>query len=282
MSCKQITNSFFYCYNFPIHVIDKSCTQKSNFKKMIHKFSYFFFLLFLLSNNACTDNYDTGIRHPNKNVHGYESEHDHAHEEEMKANSRLQEKYQDTGFSADGSNRWIWQKPNVIIEKLQPLDGKVVADIGAGPYGYFAFRIVHQAAVEKVIAIDIDPEAAKFMEETKQLLSENIANRIETRLVGDNDPQLKEGEADVILIVNTIAYFNDRLDYFKRLHKGLAKGGKMVIVDFKKRNTPVGPPATERVSLGQVERELQTTGYQRISVDDRSLEYQYIITAMKE
>jgi len=248
----------------------------------MNRILYFFVLFssgFFLS--ACTSGYDTGTRHPSQHAHDYHSdEHDHDHEAEMKANSRLQEKYQDTDVSVgEGGNRWIWQKPNVIIDKLGPLEGKVLADIGAGPYGYFAFRIVHQTEVAKVIAIDINPEATKFMEDTKKLLSQDIQDRVETRLVKSNDPQLRKEEVDVILIVNTVGYIENRVNYFKRLNTGMAKGGKLVIVDFKKRNTPVGPPLKERVSLGQIEGELKAAGYDRISVDDRALEYQYIVTA---
>ena len=45
-----------------------------------------------------------------------------------------------------------WQKPDEVIASLGPLDGKTVADIGAGT-GYFAFPIAKKAA--KVMAIDI-------------------------------------------------------------------------------------------------------------------------------
>ena len=75
--------------------------------------------------------------------------------------------------------RGIWQKPNVVIKRLGDLEGKVVADIGAGPYGYFTLRIAHQTAAEKIIALDIDQNAIKFIEGAKILLAENIRNRIE-------------------------------------------------------------------------------------------------------
>ncbi|MFK7807401.1 MAG: class I SAM-dependent methyltransferase [Saprospiraceae bacterium] len=244
------------------------------------RYLYPILLLFFVSNNACTDTFDSGTRHPGQHTHGYGNDHDH--EEAHKANSRLQEKYQETDFrTGEGGNRWIWQKPNAIIEKLQPLEGKVVADIGAGPYGYFAFRIVHQADVAKVIAIDIDPTATKFMNNTRELLSKDIQDRVETRLVPNDDPQLSDEEADVVLIVNTVAYINGRIDYFKKIHKGTTREGKVVIVDFKKRNTPVGPPSGERVSSAVIERELKAAGYDQIEVDDRALEYQYVITARK-
>ena len=115
--------------------------------------------------------------------------------------------------------RGIWQKPNVVIKRLGDLEGKVVADIGAGPYGYFTLRIAHQTAAEKIIALDIDQNAIKFIEGAKILLAENIRNRIETRLVLPDDPKLEPAEADVVLIVNTYTYIEDNVNYLKNLKR---------------------------------------------------------------
>ncbi len=175
--------------------------------------------------------------------------------------------------------RGIWQKPSVVIEKLGDLDGKVVADIGAGPFGYFTLRIAHQTQAKKILALDIDPKAIDDIESAKIYLSKNIRDRIETRLVLPDDPKLEPGEADVVLIVNTYTYIEDNVNYLKNLKRGIAKGGKIVIIDFKKRFTPVGPPVINRVALGEVEQSLMRAGYQRIDSDDKTLAYQYIITA---
>ncbi len=175
--------------------------------------------------------------------------------------------------------RGIWQKPNVVIKKLGDLEGKVVADIGAGPYGYFTLRIAHQTPAKKILALDIDPEAIKDIERAKIFLAKDIRNRIETRLVLPHDPKLDDEEADVVLIVNTFTYFEDNVNYLKNLKKGIAKGGKIVIIDFKKRYTPVGPPIMNRIALGEVEQVLMKAGYKRIESDDKTLDYQYIITA---
>ena len=225
---------------------------------------------------SCGDDYNSSGRHSASQSHDYGPDD---------RNSTLQDKYQNNDFTSslgDGSNRWIWQKPNVIIQHLGPLDNKVVADIGAGPYGYFSLRIAHQTSVKKVIAMDIDEEAIDFMERARKLLSGGIQSRFETRLVESNNAMLKSGEADVVLIVNTSSYFEKRVQYFKDLLDGIVSGGKLVVIDFKKKNTPVGPNVDERISLGQIETDLKEAGYKRITSDDRTLDYQYIVTAYKE
>jgi predicted RNA methylase len=58
----------------------------------------------------------------------------------------------------------IWQKPDLVIQQLGDVNGKTVADLGAGT-GYFSRRIAYKGA--RVIAIDIDPQAIQWMQEQK-------------------------------------------------------------------------------------------------------------------
>jgi hypothetical protein len=45
------------------------------------------------------------------------------------------------------------------------------------------------------------------------------------------------------------------------------------------RKLPIGPPQSEKVPLYQVELDLEEAGFQIEVVDDRSLEYQYMLLA---
>ena len=176
----------------------------------------------------------------------------------------------------EDENRDIWQKPDRVIDLLGPLEGKTVVDLGAAS-GYFSFRILPKAG--KVIAIDIDPKYISFLEEQKKILPSEQMDKFETRLAMADDPLLAEGEADAILLVSTYVYIKDRVNYFSKLRSKLAEGGKIVIIEFKKKSIPNGPPDEEKVSLSQVESELKKSGYNNIRTDDRTLNYQYIVTA---
>ncbi len=175
------------------------------------------------------------------------------------------------------TNRVIWQKPEVVIDLLGDIENKTIADIGAGT-GFFAFRLAQKA--KKVIAIDIDQRFISYLDSTKVLeLPEQLQDKLETRLAKPNDPMLQAGEVDVIIIVNTFMYIRDGLEYLKILKKGLTPGGMLLIVDFKKKRTPLGPPANIRVPLFEVEELLYKAGYRNIVTNDTSLDYQYIVTA---
>jgi SAM-dependent methyltransferase len=176
----------------------------------------------------------------------------------------------------ESKDRLIWQKPEMVIRLLGDISDKTVADLGAGT-GFFAFRIVPNA--KKVIAIDIDPRFITFMDSAKSELPLEYRDRFETRLVDTDNAKLKSGEVNAVIIVNTYMYISNRVEYMKKLRQGVAKNGKVLIVDYKEKNIPVGPPVSIKVPLSIVEKELKEAGFKNIIADDTSLDYQYIITA---
>ena len=176
----------------------------------------------------------------------------------------------------DTQSRVIWQKPELVISLLGNLRGKTVADIGAGT-GFFAFRLANQGA--KVIAIDIDPRAIAWIDAEKKRYPVDIQALLETRQASPDNPNLRPGEADVMLLVNTYIYLENRISYFRNLRTALKPDARVMIIDFKDHETPIGPGIEERIGLRQVQAELTEAGYSIVSSDDQSLEYQYIIIA---
>jgi len=175
------------------------------------------------------------------------------------------------------TDRVIWQKPDMVLNLLGGLEGKAVADIGAGT-GFFTLRMAQTA--RKVIAIDIDPRFINYLDSIKTLeLPEKFQSRIETRLGKPDNPQLKTGEVDLVVIVNTFMYIRDQVAYLKILRNALTPGGKILIVDFKKKRTPVGPPNNIRVPIHVVEEALYEAGYKDVLANDTALDYQYILVA---
>lgn len=180
----------------------------------------------------------------------------------------------------DLETREIWQKPELVLQFLGGLKGKIVADIGAGT-GFFTFKMV-EAGAEKVIAIDVDPYYPHFLDSTKiRRLPPRLQDRLETRLTTPDNPGLKKEEVDVVVIVNTFMYIENHNTYLKVLKNGLKEGGKLLIIDFKKKRTDVGPPAKLREPLFQVENELYEAGYKNVITNDCALDFQYIVIAEK-
>ena len=181
--------------------------------------------------------------------------------------------------SYESTDRGIWQKPDLVLSFLGDLSGKSVADIGAGT-GFFTKRLIKKA--DKVIAIDIDQRFIDYLDSLKvREFNTPETGQLEARLASANDPRLQTEEVDVIIIVNTYMYIQNRLDYLQKLKNGLKPGGTLLIIDFKKKQTSVGPPSNIRTPLYQVESELESAQFENISSNDSALDYQYIVLAKK-
>lgn len=179
----------------------------------------------------------------------------------------------------DAPDRDDWQKPDVLIKALKLGAGHIVADIGAGT-GHLNKPLA--AAVGPsgaVLAVDVEPNLIAHMRTRAE--KESTANVIPILASYDN-PRLPPASVDLVLLVDTFHHIDGRVQYFGRLKKSLKKGGRVVVVDFFKRELPVGPPLKHKIDMNQVAMELQEAGYAIESKDQKSLPYQYIVTARAE
>jgi SAM-dependent methyltransferase len=171
-----------------------------------------------------------------------------------------------------------WQHPELVLEKLGDLDNKIVADIGSGT-GYFTFRIAEQA--KKVVAIDIDSRFLNFIEERKSEVFPSIAGKVETRKAEVNDPNLDVEEIDIVLLVNTYLFIEDRVEYLKKLKSSLKQNGFVMIVDYNLKKSPYDLQDVQKIGEEKTIEELKKAGFFIVELDDVSLDYQFIAIARK-
>lgn len=176
----------------------------------------------------------------------------------------------------ENEERDSWQLPHKVLQKLGNLSGKTVADLGAGS-GYFSFRMLPLGA--HVIAIEIDERFTRFLEKKAQVLPDSLRKRLDIRLATPVNPHLRPREADVILVVNTYIYIQDRIEYFRNLRTCLSDGGELLVVEYHKKPQKKGPPIEIKLASYQVAGELVEAGYEILEEDLYSLPFQYIIRA---
>jgi len=169
-----------------------------------------------------------------------------------------------------------WQKPDAVIQALNLKDGQVVADIGAGS-GYFTLRLARAVGQKgRVFAVDVDKGMLDYLHQ--RLDKEKIQN-VQTMHVPAHDPLLIDGSLDLAFVCDTYHHLEDREVYLRKLRKALKPDGRLVIVDFYKRDgIPVGPPMSMRLGEETVEKELQEAGL-KITEKLTFLPYQYILIA---
>jgi len=173
----------------------------------------------------------------------------------------------------DDPARDAWQKPASVAEALQLRAGMCVADLGAGT-GYFS-RYLAAAVGEagSVFAVDTEPRLVAHLRERAE--REHTPNVIPILASADN-PRLPVGSVDVVLIVDTVHHIDDRINYLRRLRHVLKPGGRVVVIDFKKQDIPVGPPPEHKLGREQIVDEFTTAGYRLVSAPD-ILPYQYFL-----
>lgn len=168
-----------------------------------------------------------------------------------------------------------WQKPDEVIALLGVDSSQTWQDIGSGT-GYFSFRLLEAGA--KVICGDVDERFLAHIRQKRDSMGID-PNAMKLRKLPYDAPNLKEKEADGVLIVNTYHHIEDRQKYFGLVKFGLKEGGKLVVIDFFKKETPVGPPVEMKMSEKTVIDELKAAGFTEFEVNDELLPYQYVIVA---
>lgn len=178
------------------------------------------------------------------------------------------------------AQREVWQQPAFVLDAMGDLEEKVVADIGAGR----GFLVPYVAPYcDRMIAIEIDPKLVDYLRDTLRpaILPTNQQTRLEARLTVPDQPGLNDAEADVILLVNTLMYIDEPAAYLKKLYPKLKAGGRLVVVDWKSRETAYGPPVEERIPFLNLREMLVADGFKVTRSDETTLDYQYLVVAEK-
>ncbi len=178
----------------------------------------------------------------------------------------------------DDPARDAYQKPHEVLEALAVKEGERIADIGAGS-GYFALRFArHVGPAGRVLAVDISPDMVLHLNER---LRDAAVDNVRTVLARPEDPLLADGSVDRIFICDTWHHIPGHPAYLERLRKALRPGGQVVIIDFQKKESPVGAPMEMRVAREDVLKEFQQAGF-RLAKEETFLPYQYFLVFMPE
>ena len=162
--------------------------------------------------------------------------------------------------------RDAWQKPHEVVMALSLRNDETIADIGAGT-GYFSRRFAKHAG--KVFAVDID---AKLLE----LAGKDAPANHRTVLAVPEDPKLPLGAVDTVFFCDVLHHVSGRPGYYQKLATALKPGGRIVIVDFHKKELPVGPPPAMKLSREEVIAELNAAGFELVKSHE-FLSYQYFL-----
>jgi ubiquinone/menaquinone biosynthesis C-methylase UbiE len=169
--------------------------------------------------------------------------------------------------------RDAYQMPDAVLRALALRGGEVVADIGAGS-GYFTVRLA--AAVGptgRVYGVDVDPDMVRHL--NRRVRDTGITNVVSI-LSAPDDPLLPDASVDRFFVCDTWHHIEDQAKYLTLMKKMLKPGGEVVMIDFKKEATPMGPPLEMRIARAALVQQMQAAGF-RLAAEHTFLPYQYFL-----
>ena len=160
-----------------------------------------------------------------------------------------------------------------VMDVLGIGPGKNVADIGAGS-GWFPGRAARRVTDSgKVYAVDINPEAIRYIDERVQ---KEQLHDVVTILGKEDDPLLPAGQIDAVLLLKTYHEVAKPVALLRNLRPALRPGAKVGIID---RN---GNGENHGVQRNVVLKEATEAGYElSVSYDfvKDDMDYFLVLTA---
>ncbi len=163
---------------------------------------------------------------------------------------------------------------NRVMDLLGIKPGRNVADIGAGS-GWFTVRAARRLAGSGIVyAVDINPEAIKYIEQRAK--NEQLHN-IKPILSKPDNPQLPAHSVDAVLLLKTYHEIAHPVALLSNLRLSLRPGAKIGIIDHN------GNGENHGVSKEVVIREAAQAGYELNNFQDfvksDGMDYFLIFTA---
>jgi len=143
----------------------------------------------------------------------------------------------------------------IRIDEINP--DKTLTSLGHGPnktfvdYGCGTGIISKYAASRpnsKVFALDIDPNMLSHVEDKiKALGLTNITHHLLDLGDGGKDLSYLPTDADTMLLVTVYHEIKDLALFFKHVKHMMKPNGSIGIIEFHKKDSPMGPPANHRL-----------------------------------
>ena len=156
------------------------------------------------------------------------------------------------------------ERTDLLLQNLALKATDHVADLGAGT-GYFSFPIAQQVGTGKVLAVDIEPEMLRLVEQRK--LVDGVDN-IDTVLASERSPNIPNASVDVVLLVDAYHEFSYPREVMAGVVKGLKPGGRVVLVEYRGEDRSVPIKLLHKMTQRQAIKEMSAVGLQWLRTDD--------------
>lgn len=147
----------------------------------------------------------------------------------------------------ENPERLIELDPEGTLKKIGLGENDVVFDIGAGS-GIFTIAAA-KITNNSVYALDINDE---FLEIIKAKANNEKLFNIKTMKVLDTHYDIGAELVDLVILVTVLHEIENKDALLSELKRIIKNTGKIAIIEFRKQQTPMGPPVERRVGKDEV------------------------------
>ena len=155
-------------------------------------------------------------------------------------------------------DREVEERPDLLVASLDLEPDDVVADIGAGT-GYFTFRLAPRVPEGRVLAVDIQPEMLRILE---QRFEEEGVTNVAPVLGTERSPGLRPGTVDLTLIVDAYHEFSHPQEMLAAIFEATKPGGQLVLVEYRAEDPDVPIKVLHKMSEAQARLEAEAAGFE--------------------
>lgn len=137
--------------------------------------------------------------------------------------------------------------PSDTLRRVGVNENSILCDIGAGT-GLFSIPAAF-ITTNNVFAIDIEQELVDFLRRKAE--KESLTNLVSILAKGFNY-NIDDKIVDFVIMVTVFHEILEKDTLLKEINRILSVNGKVVIIEFHKKETPFGPPLFHRIGKDEV------------------------------
>lgn len=158
----------------------------------------------------------------------------------------------------DNTQRRALMPPEETLVKAGIKPGDAVLDLGCG-MGYFAVPASKMTG-PKGMVYAVDASGVMLAELRSRASREGLFN-IQTSQTPLGKLQLPEAGYTLALLANVLHEVDDKNAFLAALAAALKPGTRLAVIEWKKAETPAGPPVKERISEDELQVLLKKAGF---------------------
>jgi ubiquinone/menaquinone biosynthesis C-methylase UbiE len=124
-----------------------------------------------------------------------------------------------------------------------------------------------------VYAVDVSKDMVAHLEAQARTAGLETLRAV---LAPPDDPQLPDGSVDRVFFCDVWHHIEDQPGYLAKLKRALRPAGEVVMIDFHKKDLPVGPPASMKIAREDLIAQMTAHGF-RLVREHTFLPYQYFL-----